>query len=290
VLNVYPETDSRNSERKLISIPFAVQPAFWQTRTFHLLIILSSVGSILLVGYILKRKKRRKNRIEKLLAEYRLTALKSQINPHFMSNALVAIQQLILSSESDKATLYLAKFSLLIRCLLDYSDKSVVSLASELELIQLYIELEQLRFSHSFVFRKEIDSSVNIQELFIPSLITQPLIENAVWHGLLPMGENWNSELLLKLFIENDELHFAISDNGTGRKRRDPETVHAKDRTSKGVGLIQNRIESLNRLYPVKGARIFYTDHTDSDNHPTGTTVTLVFPLQLLSTLYHEQN
>ena len=135
-----------------------------------------------------------------------------------MSNALVAIQQLILSDESDKAGLYLAKFSQLIRYLLEYSDKSVVSIAAELKLIQLYVELEHLRFSDAFVFRKEIDSSVNLQELFIPSLITQPLIENAIWHGLLPMGKGSNSELLLKLFIENETLHIAISYNGVGRK------------------------------------------------------------------------
>jgi hypothetical protein len=290
MLDVYPETDRLNSKRKLIRIPFAVEPAFWQTRMFHLLVILSSMGSICLVVYFLKRKKRHKSKVEKLLAEYRLTALKSQINPHFMSNALVAIQQLILSDESDKAGLYLAKFSQLIRYLLEYSDKSVVSIAAELKLIQLYVELEHLRFSDAFVFRKEIDSSVNLQELFIPSLITQPLIENAIWHGLLPMGKGSNSELLLKLFIENEALHIAISDNGVGRKRENPKVAVTGDRTSKGVGLIRNRIESLNELYTGRNSNVFYTDHTDTDNNPTGTTVTLVFPLQLLNTLYHEHN
>lgn len=290
VLDAYPETDTSNSKRKLIRIPFTVQPAFWQTRVFHLLIILSSMGSVFLVIYFLKRKKRRKTKVQKLLAEYRLTALKSQINPHFMSNALVAIQQLIVSDKSDKAGLYLAKFSQLIRYLLEYSDKSIVSIAAELKLIQLYVELEHLRFSDAFVFRKEIDSSVNLQQLFIPSLITQPLIENAIWHGLLPKGNNRNSELLLKLFIENEELHIAISDNGVGRKPENPEAVMAGDRISKGVGLIRNRIESLNELYAGQNAHVFYTDHTDSDNNPTGTTVTLVFPLQLLNTLYHERN
>jgi hypothetical protein len=290
MLDVYPETDRLNSKRKLIRIPFAVQPAFWQTRMFHLLVILSSMGSIWLVVYFLKRKKRHKSKVKKLLAEYRLTALKSQINPHFMSNALVAIQQLILSDESDKAGLYLAKFSQLIRYLLEYSDKPVVSIAAELKLVQLYVELEHLRFCDAFVFIKEIDSSINLEELFIPSLITQPLIENAIWHGLLPMGKSRNSELLLKLFIENEALYIAISDNGVGRKPENPEAVVTGNRTSKGVGLIRNRIESLNELYAGRNSGIFYTDHTDSANNPTGTTVTLVFPLQLLNTLYYEHN
>ena len=290
ILNVYPETDKLNSKRKIIRIPFAVEPAFWQTRVFHLLVILSCMGNILLVIYFLKRKKQRKIKVQKLLAEYRLTALKSQINPHFMSNALVAIQQLILSDESDKAGLYLAKFSQLIRCLLEYSDKSVISIAAELKLIQLYIELEHLRFSNAFVFREEIDKSINLQELFIPALITQPLIENAIWHGLLPVGKNRNSELLLKLFITNEALHIAISDNGVGRKPENPQAFATNGRISKGVSLIRNRIESLNELYTGQGSSIFYTDHTDSNNNPTGTTVTLVFPLQLLKTLYYERN
>ena len=93
-----------------------------------------------------------------------------------------------------------------------------MSIVAELKLIQLYVELEHLRFSNAFVFRKEIDSNINLQELFIPSLITQPLIENTIWHGLLPMGRSRNSELLLKLFIENETLHIAISYNGVGRK------------------------------------------------------------------------
>ncbi|HEU4496104.1 MAG TPA: histidine kinase, partial [Flavobacterium sp.] len=290
ILNVYPETDRLNSRRKVISIPFAVKPAFWHTRLFFLAVILSGMGIIFLTACFLKRKKRIRSKVQKLLAEYRLTALKSQINPHFMSNALAAIQQLILSDESDKAGLYLAKFSQLIRFLLEYSDKPVISIASELKLIELYVEIEHLRFSGAFHFRKEIGSNVNLQELFIPSLVTQPLVENAIWHGLLPMGKNKNSELLLKLFIENEALHIAISDNGVGRKPENAEADAHSTRTSKGVGLIRNRIESLNQLYAGPKAAIFYTDHVDGADSPSGTTATLVFPLQLLNTLYHERN
>jgi len=114
--------------------------------------------------------------------EYWLTAVKAQINPHFMSNSLVAIQQLIPAEQSDKANLYIAKFSQLIRYLLNYSDQSVSSLTNEINMIDLCVELEQLRFGEKFLFVKPIDLGINLNQLYIPALIPQPLIENAIWH------------------------------------------------------------------------------------------------------------
>jgi len=288
ILSVYPEMQGMKGKRKVITVPFYIRPAFWQTNLFLILVILFVVASAGFVLVMVRRKYRRRNAIEKLLYEYRLTALKSQINPHFMSNALVAIQQLILANDADGANHYLVKFSLLIRYLLSYSDKTVVSLADELKINELYIELEQLRFSSKFTFRKEIARDVNLLELFIPTLITQPLIENAVWHGLLPIHEQRQPELLLRIFTENDELHIAIRDNGAGRKPGNP--AETGERESKGVLLIRNRIRTLNRLYGEREARIFYTDHTDEHQMPAGTTVTVVFPLTMLNNMYHDRN
>lgn len=288
-LYVYPVTSDATNNKNVFKYEFYIQPAFWQTTWFKWLIALAVAGSITFIFYQIIEKKRRKLQIEKQLTEYRLTALKSQVNPHFMSNSLVAIQRLILKNETQTANHYLVKFSLLIRYLLDYSDKSATTLASELNLIDLYVELEQLRFSNRFRFRKEIDPSLDLTRVYIPTLITQPLIENAIWHGLLGLSGEREPELILKISLEDKALLVVISDNGIGRgSKHTPVATPLK--TSKGIELIRNRITSLNRLYRTTETRFEYNDLTDQNGMPAGTSVTIVFPMELLNKLQEEEN
>ncbi len=287
-LYVYAMTGDSKNNRKVFKYEFYIQPAYWQTGWFKWLIVLTVVGSVTFIFYQIIEKKRRKLQIEKQLTEYRLTALKSQVNPHFMSNSLVAIQRLILKNEMQTANRYLVKFSLLIRYLLDYSDKSATTLASELNLIDLYVELEQLRFSNRFTFQKVIDPSLDLTNFYIPTLITQPLIENAIWHGLLGLSGEREPELILKISLEENTLLLVISDNGIGRgSKHTPVTTPLKK--SKGIELIRNRITSLNRLYKTTETRVEYIDFTDENGIPNGTSVTIVFPMELLNKLQEEE-
>lgn len=265
---------------------FTIYPAFWQTIWFRiaavLVFILLVMAVALFVAHRRNKRKKVKDGMEKLLAGYRLTALKSQINPHFMSNSLVAIQNLILENETDNANLYLAKFSLLLRSLLDYSNKSSALLSSELSMIELYVELEQLRFSNKFVFEMEIDQEVNTDEIVIPTLITQPFIENAIWHGLLPLKDHAQAKLILKITIDSKELRISIIDNGVGRSYNER---HNKNRNSRGTELIVSRIETLNQLYQVSGGKIEFVDLYDTEGNPAGTNVTIVLPQIMLNEL-----
>lgn len=243
---------------------------------------------IVLVAYFISRKSRRqraKDEIEKLVTEHRLTALKAQVNPHFMSNSMVAIQRLIMEGNTDSANLYLAKFSLLLRSLLDYSSKSAASLQKELEMISLYVELEQLRFNHHFSFEIDVDEKVDLAKTFIPSLFTQPFVENAIWHGLLPLKMQRTPKLIIRIFNEGDLLVISICDNGVGRG-----TNMSKDplRKSHGSQLMLDRIEGMNKLYDTNDGGVKYIDIVDDKGEPAGTDVLIYFPEKILQELAKE--
>lgn len=294
-LLAYPKVNLAHKNNLIVVTSFYIEPAFWQTTFFRISMIFAGLILTILFSWLIMRSRRKKEmqriHIEKLLAEYRLTALKAQVNPHFMSNSLVAIQELIIRKETSKANQYLAKFSALLRNLLNYSDQSVISLYNELKIIDLYIDLEQLRFSNRFAFIKEIDKHIQLDQFFIPALITQPLIENAIWHGLLPLPEERSPILTLSITLDQNKLCISIKDNGVGRLPKDPQAIKiGAFKESKGMKLIEKRIENLNKLYVPAGGSIEFIDLTDEAGKPIGSTVQIFFSLEMLNKLYHERN
>jgi hypothetical protein len=192
-----------------------------------------------------KALKRQKEQLELVnrITELELKVVKSQMNPHFISNCLAAIQELIYTNNIDKAGQYIARFSYFLRQVLNYSDKNFISLAEEIEIIILNVELEQLRFKNEFSFEIHAVENMDLKEILIPSLITQPFIENAIWHGLLPLGNLRKPMLKVNIFLEGELPIIEIEDNGVGRH---PKKTHSK--VSKGTKLVWDKIESLNRL------------------------------------------
>ncbi len=279
ILNIHIGSTAK---QPVLIVPFYVKPAFWQTNTFLAACIGAGLFLLLTGAYLLYWRARsitnKKAAIRRMLSEYKLTALKAQINPHFMSNSLAAIQQLMLSNETDKASRYLALFSLLIRHVLQYSDKSLVSLSDELKIIELNVSLEQLRFSDQFIFETELAPDIDPQVLSIPPLITQPFIENAIWHGLLPLKGQRRPRLLLRVRREQEQVIVSVIDNGVGRKTHQGQN-HYRDAAfaSRGLGLTQSRIENLNQLYPGEPARLEITDLYDG-TMPAGTQIDIILP------------
>lgn len=278
------------NQHALIKIPFYIRPAFWQTKAFLITTAFSLIAVIFFILQNLKQKEKRKVRIARQLAEYRLTALKAQINPHFISNSLTAIQQLMIRNEPDKASQYLAKFSLLLRYVLKYSDKYVTSLADEINLIGINVELEQLRFNNKFTFEKDICANISLDEIFVPPLITQPIVENAIWHGLLPLNGERDPKLILKVNVIDEKLIISIVDNGVGRKNVPANSGYMDNKESRGTWLIWNWIENLNQLTAVKGTVVNYIDLIDEQHNPAGTKVDIVFPVEALNRLHNEKN
>ncbi|WP_300664905.1 histidine kinase [Fluviicola sp.] len=292
-LSTIPLIDRIYGKDQELVTRFYIKPAFWQTTFFFVFILIFGFALTILGSWWIMRRKRKKEeeqtRIEKLLTEYQLTALKAQVDPHFMSNSLVAIQELIIRKETSRANQYIAKFSMLIRHLLNYSDQPVISLRNELKIMDLYVDLEQLRFNNRFIFVKVIDENIQTDQLYIPALITQSLIENAIWHGLLPLTDERIPTLTLSIQVQDETLCISIIDNGVGRVV-EPNKASCVLRESKGMLLILKRLENLNKLYaPAKGTFEFI-DRFDEAGKPAGSTVRLSFSLDMINKLYDAKN
>ena len=205
------------------------------------------LGLIIIVLIIRNKRalKRQKEQLELInkISELELKVVKSQMNPHFISNCLAAIQELIYKNEIDTAGQYIAKFSYFLRKVLDYSDKNYITISEELEIIKLNVELEQLRFKNKFEFKLNISKDIDIDDILIPSLITQPFIENAIWHGLLPLIGHRPPELKINIFLHNNLPIIEIEDNGVGRI-----SLKIDNTISKGTKLVSDKIDSLNKF------------------------------------------
>ena len=277
-LNVYYLNDNFNITP--ISIPFKINAAFWQKVWFKILLLLIIVLSCFFIGWEIfkyhKKKEDKKNKTHELILEYKLIALKAQINPHFISNCLTAIQYLIFNGKIEDANQYLAKFSLLIRQVLNFSSKSLVTLREELELTQLNIQLEQLRFDKGFRYILIIGDNIDLSKTFIPPLIFQPIVENAIWHGLLPIKEEVDKILQITINAEENSLIISIEDNGVGRKFNKPDITN--NRESKGIEITKQRIENLNQLYKSTIADFIIEDLLSPSGKQCGTIVKIIIP------------
>lgn len=211
------------------------------------LVFMLALTSVLtaVVLYLLYRNRRLKEKLvaEKVSAE--LKALRAQMNPHFIFNALNAVQRFVIKGEKNDARRYLTNYSRVIRTILDQSDKLIVPLAHELEFIDRYIQLEQLRLDHSFNFHVEVDEDLDPYSTYIPGMIIQPALENAIWHGLMPKEEMGTITLQIKADEEN--VYISVIDNGVGF---DVANQPAKEgHTSYGLKLMEERIRLLNVHY-----------------------------------------
>jgi ligand-binding sensor domain-containing protein len=282
MLLVYPDI-TLGKDHKII-IPFYIRPAFWQTFIFKALFLLFLLLLISVAFWFVVRYNRRKEEVkaknEQLILEYKLIALKAQINPHFMSNCLSAIQELVESNNNDKANYYIAEFGLMVRKILEYSSRQVITIEQELELLNLYIELEQLRFDNKFSFQTYVDDDVDIKEVYVPPLLLNPVVENAIWHGLLPMDGKKPGELSVTIKSEDENLVFFIRDNGVGLDQKKKKISNTSG-NSFGTKIMEQRLNNINYLYKRKDSKIIYTDLKDHGS-ATGTLVTIFLPSNLM--------
>jgi tetratricopeptide (TPR) repeat protein len=233
-------------------------------------VLLYVMGFILIVfvfiSILVYRNTKAKKRAHQLLY---LKNLRAQMNPHFIFNSLNSVNNYIAKSNERAANKYLAKFSKLMRMVLDYSQVEFISLASEIELLRLYVELEHERFKDKFDFEFEVDSSINAEQHQIPPMLVQPFIENAVWHGLRYKKEKG----LLRIHFKDrgDHVEILVEDNGIGRtKSQAIKTVNQKKHQSSGMRNVENRTEMIRTLFRKK------IDYEIADLETgTGTKVTL---------------
>lgn len=227
----------------------------------------------------LERTKREKLKIQytKEIAEVEMKALRAQINPHFLFNSLNSINNFILKNENAKARKYLVKFSQLVRNILNNSTSPYVSLKEELDTINLYVQIESMRFDNQFRFDLKIEESLNINRINIPSLLLQPYIENAIWHGLLHKEGDKNIEIRINQSSE-DTINIAIEDNGIGRIGSQKQTTRDSKRKSYGMQLGENRLKLMNSEHQSKGD-VEVIDLFDENNFNNGTLIEITLPI-----------
>jgi sensor histidine kinase YesM len=207
-----------------------------------IVIILVILLSVLIVGLLIwKWRVRQRFRKEEQLRKQReleLTAIRSQMNPHFLFNSLNSVQNLVQQNKGREAHLYLADFAGLIRKVLHNSEKEEVSLAEEVEMVEQYLNLEKLRFDFNFTI--SIDKEIDSHNTLVPSMLLQPFVENAVIHGLQSKPEN--RDLKIEIRRKESAIKISIEDNGIGREEA---RKIAKAKNGKGSKLIQERLKIL---------------------------------------------
>lgn len=219
-----------------------------------------------------------KSEYDRELAELKVTALKSQMNPHFIFNSLNAIKLYIIDNKKENAVYYLNKFSKLIRKILVATREKEITLSEEIETIKLYIDIENIRFNNEIDTVFTIEEKLSLDTMKIPSLILQPFVENAIWHGLSLKKEN------KKLYIdirkkEETHIEITIEDNGIGRERSaliKQKKMYKKD--SIGINLTKERLSNFEKDYK-NSYTLEFEDLYDDDKNASGTKVILGIPV-----------
>lgn len=215
---------------------------------------------------------------EHKLADTEMTALRAQMNPHFIFNCLNSIKLYTLQNETDKASDYLTKFSRLIRLVLENSRADRIPLQNELEALRLYSDLEAMRFKQKVRVSIHVDPDIDQHEATIPPLLLQPYVENAIWHGLMHKMEGGTVTVNVTQPTDN-QLHVEVTDDGVGRARAgELKSKSAGNRKSFGMQVTADRIRMINELYNTQTqAQIF--DLIAPDGKPLGTKIVLDIPV-----------
>ncbi len=266
------------------SINFIISAPFWKTGWFWAFVafLVMTAGFFY---YRLKIKDLRKQNFllqEKIILEQQLNksvlkSIKSQMNPHFFYNALNTIQAYIFTNDKMKANSYLAKFSKLTRLVLEQSEKETISIVEEIETLQLYLELEKMRFKDNFTYSIDTEALTHRDTIELPPMIIQPYVENAIKHGLLHKETDRSLEITFQEKVQEKELCVIIEDNGIGRKRsQELNQIKSEKHKSFATQANEKRLEILNRATTKKlGVEII--DKYEGDM-PTGTKVILSIP------------
>jgi putative methionine-R-sulfoxide reductase with GAF domain len=231
---------------------------------------------------LVKEKEIKVLEINKMLAESQLMALRAQMNPHFVFNCLNSIQECIVTEKYGEASMYLNKFSKLFRMVLSNSGKKLVTIAEEKEVLELYLELELMRFEKSFEYQIIIDEELDADEVLIPSMLVQPYVENALWHGL--MHKAGGRKLYIEFKMISEEVFACIvEDNGIGRKKSfelKAEQSKSRRHESKGLAISKDRLDVLQKQGYHADLQII--DKEDDNGNAAGTKIIIELSTELI--------
>lgn len=277
-LEVYSINRFGQESSKPATVAFTIAAPWWATGWAYALYFFGAIGVLLAAFLLVRRNSRRKERARmkhiQQLQQLELKALRSQMNPHFIFNTLNAVQKYILENDKEASYRYLTRFSKLIRAFLENSRQTSISLKDELDLLRSYMEMEALRFRNKFSYEIHIDPALDTAAIYIPSMLIQPYVENAIWHGIQHKQANG----FVKLSVQDlggNVLKCIIQDNGIGRKKAgEIESAAGSQHQPVGMTITQQRLEIINER--LRQVSVNFIDLEDTPGAGSGTVVELI--------------
>lgn len=265
-------SNSTNGASAEKDIGVIVSAPWWKSWWAYCMYFLSLAAGIFIFNRGQRRRLIHKERERGRLREIEMQALRAQMNPHFIFNCLSSINRFVLKNETETASDYLTKFSRLMRNVLTNSKKSYISLEDEMETLRLYLEMEKLRFKDGFTYCIRMEENMNPSTIFIPPLLFQPFVENAVWHGL--MHKTDPGRLDIQLSTEKNRLICIIEDNGVGRSfAQASESKSGEKKKSMGIQITKERLSLINGKAEIAENDFVIEDLYDDAGHAAGTKV-----------------
>jgi tetratricopeptide (TPR) repeat protein len=269
------ETDKKDKENRLLKSENEVQRIrITKAKNILLIMVVFFILIFIITLLILSR--------QRLLTKHKIIELKQknlnqQMNPHFVYNCLTSIQSYIFHNDSAKSLEYLSKFSKLMRKILESSQKQFLSVQDEIDMLNLYLNLESARFKNKFDYQVKMDGKIDPIQFKIPSFLIQPFVENSVWHGI--QNKEGKGRIDVNFSLRDKSIFCTIQDNGIGRDRAGELKQNSlSNHLSLGTSITHARMKLLKSLY---GNRlgIRYIDLKDSSFNPSGTKVEIILPI-----------
>ncbi|WP_109699489.1 sensor histidine kinase [Chitinophaga deserti] len=267
---------------KPVVLRISVLPRWYQEWWARgILVLLGILAILLILRYIVSRIKggeRRKTEYNRRIAELEAKALTNQMNPHFIFNSLNSVQHLILEKEEKQALNFLADFATLMRQMLNNSRKSYLSLEDEVAFLTRYIELEKIRFANSFEYKVEMSQELKEYTIYIPPMLIQPILENAIKHGLAP--KNGSGHLLVRLEMQGDLLYCAVDDDGIGWEHANSiKTGKLTKHESTALSVIRERLQIIKSFNGSVGKLEIIDKFNSGFGNKAGTLVEILIPI-----------
>ncbi|MCY1720995.1 histidine kinase [Prolixibacteraceae bacterium Z1-6] len=266
---------NREPFSEVIELPVIVNPTFFQrTSTKVLLLFLTLFFLFLIVRFFYQRKIQQKE-TDHLLITLEHKALQSMMNPHFIFNALGSIQGYLLQNKSSEAGTYLSQFARLIRQNMNSLKSNYICIDDEIERLRNYIALEKLRSNNRFEYEIIVDEELDSYEACIPSMIIQPFVENAIWHGISPLYEGGKIKVIFN-YLDEKSVEVLVEDNGVGIKNEDS-ISNPSHGLNMGITLTKKRLKLIGERQGVKST-IFTSNLFPEEEFP-GTQIKIIIPL-----------
>lgn len=257
-------------------LSFVIAPPYWKTWWFLTLLAMSVSG---LMGFLTLYRIRHieaQNQMELALLRSQLSALSAQLNPHFLFNAMNSIHNYIRKNDKEQSSEYLLRFSKLLRQILQNAREPLISISQELDLVDKYLQVEQIRFKERMTYKIEVDEVINTEDWKIPSQLIQPYVENAIWHGLL--HKDVAGYVHIKLHLNGADLICEVEDDGIGREASMAFKEQNNQHESFGMRLGNERL-SLVRAFYKRPVAVNVIDLKDENGTATGTKVIITLPI-----------